>query len=82
MFLLSLVELNIFLSFAGIYKETQTNILPVAVNSGNYWPKHTFIKKPGHIIIEFLKIIPSGLERSTILNQVQNIIEEGTKKIN
>jgi 1-acyl-sn-glycerol-3-phosphate acyltransferase len=68
--------------FAGIYKETQTNILPVAVNSGNYWPKHTFIKKPGHIIIEFLKIIPSGLERSTILNQVQNIIEEGTKKIN
>ena len=40
----------------GIYNETKTHILPVAVNSGHYWPKHTFIKYPGHIIIKFFQI--------------------------
>ncbi len=46
---------------AGIYKESNAEVLPVAVNSGLYWPKHTFIKKPGKIIIKFLKPIPPKL---------------------
>ena len=29
---------------AGIYRESNAQDLPVAVNSGHYWPKHTFIK--------------------------------------
>lgn len=68
--------------FVGIYKEMNTEILPVAVNSGKFWPKHTFIKKPGHIIIKFLEIIPANLERSTILKKVENIIEDESNKIN
>ena len=67
--------------FIGIYKETKSEILPVAVNSGHCWPKHTFIKKPGHIIIQILKIIPSGLEHSDIINKLKLIIEEETNKI-
>ena len=67
--------------FIGIYNETKSEILPVAVNSGLCWPKHTFIKKQGHIIIQILKLIPSKLDRSDILNRVQSIIEEETKKI-
>ena len=49
--------------FIGIYNETKSEILPVAVNSGFCWPKHTFVKKPGHIIIQILKTITSELER-------------------
>ena len=33
--------------YVGIYNEIKKQILPVAVNSGNCWPKHTFIKKSG-----------------------------------
>ena len=36
---------------AGIYKESKAEVLPVAVNSGRYWPKHTFIKKQGKIFL-------------------------------
>ena len=36
--------------FIGLYNETKSEILPVAVNSGHCWPKHTFVKKSGHII--------------------------------
>jgi len=65
---------------AGIYKETEAAILPVALNSGFYWPKNTFIKKSGKIIVKFLKPIPSGLNKSEILNTVEAVIEEAIKK--
>ena len=68
--------------FTGIYKESKTDILPVAVNSGNCWPKQMFIKKQGHIIIEFMNVIPSGLDRQAIFEKVQNIIEKKTEEIN
>ena len=67
--------------FVGIYKESGVNILPVAVNSGNYWPKQIFVKKKGHIIIEIMKTIPAGLDRQVLFNEVQNIIEKKTKEI-
>ena len=58
-----------------------TEILPIAVNSGKYWPKHTFIKKSGKIIIKFLPIIKPNLSRDEVLSEVQKKIEEATNKI-
>tara|TARA_B110000438_G_C15793114_1_gene641635 strand:+ start:1368 stop:2012 length:645 start_codon:yes stop_codon:yes gene_type:complete len=67
--------------FIGIYNEMKTEILPVALNSGKCWPKHTFVKKPGNIIIKILPTIEANLERKNVLNQVETIIEEASKKI-
>ena len=66
---------------AGIYKESNSEVLPVAINSGLYWPKHTFIKRPGHITIQILNLIPANLERSELLEKIQLVIEEETNKI-
>ena len=66
---------------AGIYKESEVDVLPVAVNSGHYWPKHTFVKNPGKIIIKFLKPIPPQLETSEFLKKIETVIEEETNKI-
>tara|TARA_B100001250_G_scaffold403295_1_gene417626 strand:- start:258 stop:965 length:708 start_codon:yes stop_codon:yes gene_type:complete len=65
----------------GIYKETQVEILPVAVNSGFCWPKNTFLKYPGHIIIKFLDTIPPKLDRLELLSKIEKVIETETKKI-
>ena len=59
----------------------KTKILPVAVNSGKCWPKHTFIKKSGNIIIKFLPTIESHLQKNKVLSEVEKNIEEATKKI-
>ena len=67
--------------FIGIYNEMNTKILPVAVNSGKFWPKHTFVKKPGIIKIKFLNLIPANLDRSQVLKKVQEDIENGTNSI-
>ena len=67
--------------FIGIYNETESEILPVAVNSGRYWPKHIFIKNPGKIIIKILKPIPAKLKKGEVLKKIESIIEEETNKI-
>jgi len=67
--------------FIGIYNEIETEILPIAVNSGLYWPKHTFIKKPGKIIIKILKPIPAKLKKEDLLKKIEVVIEEETNKI-
>ena len=67
---------------AGIYKETKTEILPVALNSGYCWPKHSFIKQTGHITVKFLDLIPAKLERSELLKKIESVIEEESNKFN
>ena len=67
--------------FVGIYKEMNTKILPVALNSGKCWPKNTLIKKPGHIIIKFLPLLEANIDRKKILSDVEIKIEEATNKI-
>ena len=67
--------------FIGVYNEMKTPILPVAVNSGKYWPKHSFVKKSGKIIIKFLPQIKPNLSRNQVLSEVEKIIEQATNKI-
>ena len=40
---------------AAIYKNVNTQVVPAALNSGVIWPKSSFIKTPGTIIIEFME---------------------------
>ena len=56
-------------------------ILPVALNSGNCWPKNTFILKPGHIIIKIMPLIEENLKKNEILSNLQTVIEYETNKI-
>jgi 1-acyl-sn-glycerol-3-phosphate acyltransferase len=55
--------------------------LPIALNSCNNWPKHTFIKTPGKIIIKILKPIPAKLKKDEVLEKIESVIEEETNKI-
>ena len=67
--------------FISIYKELKKEILPVAVNSGNFWPKNFLIKSKGNIIIKILPTIKPNLERKKILLEVIKKIEDATNQI-
>ncbi len=60
---------------AFIYAETGAACLPVAVNSGLFWPRRSFIRRPGTIVIEFLAPIPPGLDRTTFHDALRDRIE-------
>ena len=56
--------------------ETNTLVVPVAVNSGERWPKGSFIKKPGTITVSIGKpISPEGLSPNELNARVENWIE-------
>jgi len=65
----------------GIYKDSKAHILPVAVHSGHCWPKHTFLKYPGHISIKFLNPIPPKLDRGNLLKKIEKQIETESTKL-
>ena len=67
--------------FVGIYREVNRKLLPVAVNSGLFWPKHKFIFNKGKIIIDILPTIEAGLSKNEVLNKVQDTIEKASKKL-
>ncbi len=62
--------------------ETNTVVVPLAMNSGEYWPKNSFIKKPGTITVSIGKpISPQGLTHIELMQQVENWIESEMRVI-
>ena len=55
--------------------------VPVALNSGLYWPRRTFMRYPGTIVVEFLDPIPPGLKRRAFANEVQDRIETASRRL-
>ena len=67
--------------FIGIYNEAKRKLLPVALNSGICWPKHTLVMQKGNIIIDFQPPLRNNLSREEVLDKVQASIETATNKL-
>jgi 1-acyl-sn-glycerol-3-phosphate acyltransferase len=62
--------------------ETGTLVVPIALNSGECWPKHSFVKQPGLITVSIgPPISPQGLSSSELMQQVENWIESEMRVI-
>ena len=48
---------------AALYQALGVPLVPAAVNSGLFWGRRSFLKRPGRITLEFLEPIPPGLPR-------------------
>jgi 1-acyl-sn-glycerol-3-phosphate acyltransferase len=62
--------------------ETNTVVVPLAMNAGECWPKNSFIKKPGLITVSIGKpISPEGLTSNELIEKVENWIESEMRVI-
>ncbi|HEU5048081.1 MAG TPA: lysophospholipid acyltransferase family protein [Rickettsiales bacterium] len=66
---------------AAIYQNLGIPVVPVALNSGKFWSKNAFVKKPGVIVIEFLENITPGMKNRDFLAKLQNVIEDACQKL-
>jgi len=66
---------------AALYRQLNIPCVPVALNSGLYWPRRKFWRKPGTIVIEFLEPIPPGLPRGAFMAELEHRIETGTNRL-
>jgi 1-acyl-sn-glycerol-3-phosphate acyltransferase len=67
-------DLRVGLSY--LYRQTGVPVVPVALNSGLYWPRKTFLRYPGRIIVEFLPAIGPGLTP----DDFQRLVKEGIER--
>ena len=66
---------------AQIYVTCGVPCLPIALNSGLFWPRRTFMRYPGTLVVEFLDPLPPGLSRDEFLTRVRTGIEEATDRV-
>lgn len=56
--------------------DNELPIVPVAINTGHFWPKKGWKKRSGTVVIEILPPIPPGLPKNTVMERLQHDIEE------
>jgi 1-acyl-sn-glycerol-3-phosphate acyltransferase len=66
---------------AQIYVDCGVTCLPVALNSGLFWPRRTFMRYPGTLVVEFLDPMPPGLARREFIARVSEVIEGATRPL-
>jgi 1-acyl-sn-glycerol-3-phosphate acyltransferase len=49
--------------------------VPIALNSGLFWPRRSLMRFPGTIVVEVLEPIPPGLARAEFRRLLENRIE-------
>lgn len=60
---------------AGLYQELNVPVVPVALNSGLFWPRRSFIKNPGTITVSILPPILPGLSSDEFMKTLETSIE-------
>lgn len=66
---------------AALYRGLEAPTWPVAVNSGVYWGRNAFAKRPGAVVISFLEPIPPGLDRRAFMARLEDAIETSTRAL-
>ena len=66
---------------AFLYDHCKVPVIPVALNSGVFWPKNKIMKYPGTVQVHFLKPIQPGMEKRAFLKKLQDTIETEQEKL-
>ncbi|BCJ89551.1 1-acyl-sn-glycerol-3-phosphate acyltransferase [Terrihabitans soli] len=64
-----------------LYSQLDTVVVPVAVNTGLYWPRRSFLRYPGTAVLEFLDPIPPGLDGEAFKERLETVIEEASNRL-
>jgi 1-acyl-sn-glycerol-3-phosphate acyltransferase len=66
---------------AHLYAESGAPCLPIALNSGLFWPRRSIARYPGTIVAEFLDPIAPGLDKQAFFEQLEQVIEAATARL-
>jgi 1-acyl-sn-glycerol-3-phosphate acyltransferase len=66
---------------AALYTQLKVPVVPVALNSGLFWGRRAFIKKPGTIVVEILPPIQPGLDRKAVMKELEDRIETAAMRL-
>jgi gamma-glutamylcyclotransferase (GGCT)/AIG2-like uncharacterized protein YtfP len=66
---------------ARLYAAGNVPVLPVALNSGLFWRRRSWLRPPGTIVVEVLDPIMPGLDDESFMARLQHDIETATARL-
>jgi 1-acyl-sn-glycerol-3-phosphate acyltransferase len=66
---------------AALYRQLGVPVVPVALNSGLFWGRRKFVKRPGRVTVEVLPAIAPGLRREEFMTTLRDRIEGATARL-
>jgi 1-acyl-sn-glycerol-3-phosphate acyltransferase len=66
---------------AALYSRLDVPLVPIALNSGLFWPRHGFFRPPGTLVVEILPPIPPGHETEIAYGEMQAAIETASDRL-
>ncbi len=64
-----------------LYEALDIPCVPLALNSGVFWPRRSLLRRPGTIIVEFLDPIPPGLPRAEFVERLISAVEAASARL-
>ncbi|GFO82389.1 MAG: 1-acyl-sn-glycerol-3-phosphate acyltransferase [Methyloceanibacter sp.] len=64
-----------------LYNALDLPCVPIALNSGLFWPRRTWRRNPGTVVVEILDPIPAGLPKAEFLERLQTAIETASDRL-
>jgi len=64
-----------------LYDRLKSPVLPIALNSGLYWPRRRFLRRPGTIVVEVLDPITPGMPKEAFHAELMRAIEEASNRL-
>jgi 1-acyl-sn-glycerol-3-phosphate acyltransferase len=64
-----------------LYEALNVPCVPVALNSGVFWPRRSWRRVSGTIVVEFLDPIPPGLPKGEFLARLKDSIETASDRL-
>jgi 1-acyl-sn-glycerol-3-phosphate acyltransferase len=66
---------------AHLYAAEGVPCLPIALNSGLFWPRRSILRYPGTVLVEILDPIAPGLDKDAFFERLKNEMEAATARL-
>jgi 1-acyl-sn-glycerol-3-phosphate acyltransferase len=66
---------------ARLYSDLKVPVVPIVQHAGLFWPRHGFLRRPGHIIIRILKPIEPGMPPTDFFRHLVEVTERESDKL-
>ncbi len=67
--------------YLALYEALDVPCVPLALNSGVFWPRRSLLRRPGTIVVEFLEPIPPGLDRKAARALIEGRLEAASARL-
>jgi 1-acyl-sn-glycerol-3-phosphate acyltransferase len=67
--------------YVALYEALGVVTVPLALNSGLFWPRRSLWRFPGTIVVEFLPALPPGLPRGEFRTRIEAAIENASRRL-